>query len=43
LAHSLEEDGLKAAVMDQNWVLDFHEFRQELPPDSALVRRTVSP
>ena len=30
LSHSLEEDGLKAAVMDQNWVLDFYQFGQEL-------------
>ena len=29
--------------MDQNWVLDFYEFGQEVPPDAALVRRTVSP
>ena len=29
--------------MDQNWVLDFHQFGQELPPDAALVRRTVGP
>jgi hypothetical protein len=29
--------------MDQNWILDFYEFGQELPPDAALVRRTVSP
>jgi hypothetical protein len=43
LSHSLEEDRLKAAVMDQNWVLDFHQFGQELPPDAALVRRTVGP
>ena len=43
LAHSLEEDRLKTPVMDQNWVLDFYEFGQELPPDVALVRRTVSP
>ena len=43
MAHSLQEDRLKAAVMDQNGVLDFYQFGQELPPDAALVRRTVSP
>ncbi|HWY48738.1 MAG TPA: hypothetical protein VNX70_15220 [Bryobacteraceae bacterium] len=32
-----EEEGLKAAVMDQSWVIDFYEFEQELPPDAALV------
>jgi len=43
LAHSLEENRLKTPVMDQNWVLDFYEFGQELSPDAALVRKTVSP
>ena len=43
MAHSLQEDRLKAAVMDQNEVLDFYQFGQELPPDAALVRRTISP
>src|SRR5947207_14530656 len=43
LAHSFQEDRLKAAVMDQNGVLDFYQFGQELPPDAALVRRAVSP